>query len=99
MSFKDDFHKGCVKAGGDWVENASDGSFSCSFRNGGTVHCKNEGCWFTSFFEPDSGIVVSPTRAGVGNSVALSPGSSTGIRIDLTRRGVEELLNLPSKKD
>ena len=99
MAFKDDFKKGCEAAGGSFVENASDDSFSCNIRTGGTIRCVGNSCSYSPKFERVTGILVGLTRPGIGELINLSPGSSTGITVDLTTAGVEELLNLRSKKD
>jgi hypothetical protein len=99
MSFKDDFHQACLSVGGQWIEDASDGSFTCSLPNDGSIHCRNESCTFTTFFDHNTGVEVIPTNPGIRKSVYLSPGSGTRISIDLTRVGVGELLNFKPTKD
>jgi hypothetical protein len=93
MTFKDDFHQACVEAGGTWGENADDGSFFCSIPNDGQIKCQGESCAYIPHFETHHGVVVSSTTGGVGLSIALSPGGSTGMTIDLTSTGIEEILN------
>jgi hypothetical protein len=92
MAFKDDFKKGCEAAGGDFVENASDDSFSCNIRTGGTIRCVGTSCSYSAKFKGDTGLVVTQTRPGIGELVTLSSGSSTGIIVDLTTAGVGEIL-------
>jgi hypothetical protein len=99
MAFKDDFKKGCEAAGGDFVENASDDSFSCNIRTGGTIRCVGTSCTYSPKFKTDTGVVVTQTRPGIGELLTLSAGSSTGIVVDLTTSGVEEMLALRSRKD
>jgi hypothetical protein len=92
MAFKDDFKKGCEASGGDFVENASDDSFSCNIKSGGTIRCVGTSCTYSPTFKSDTGLVLSQTRPGIGELVTLSSGSSTGIVVDLTTAGVEEIL-------
>ena len=98
MAFKDDFKKGCEAAGGDFVENASDDSFSCNIKTGGTIRCVGTSCTYSPKFKGDTGVVVTQTRTGIGE-VTLSSGSSTGIVVNLTTAGVDEILALRSRKD
>ena len=96
MAFKDDFKKGCEAAGGDFVENASDDSFSCNIRTGGTIRCVGTSCSYSAKFKGGTGLVVTQTRPGIGELVTLSSGSSTAIVVDLTTAGVEAILALRS---
>lgn len=38
-SFKDKFKAGCQASGNDYVENASDSSFQCNIKTGGSIKC------------------------------------------------------------
>src|SRR3954451_19133044 len=74
------FKAGCEAAGGSFIDNP-DGSFQCNIRTGGTIKCSDttSPCTYTANFKDDTGIVVSQTRAGIGELLTLSPGSSTGV--------------------
>lgn len=37
------FKKGCTAGGGSFVESASDNSFSCNLKSGGTIKCPESG--------------------------------------------------------
>ena len=63
MAFKDDFKKGCEAAGGDFVENASDDSFSCNIRTGGTIRCVGTSCSYSPKFKGDTGVVSHSDEA------------------------------------
>jgi hypothetical protein len=51
-NFKDDFKKGCEGGGHSFVESASDNSFSCNLKSGGTIKCTDpegkQACSYTA---------------------------------------------------
>ena len=74
-NFKDDFKKGCNASGNDFVENASDDSFSCNIKSGGTIKCTDADgktpCSYTAKISNSK--VLSGLRAGKQLTILAQP--------------------------
>jgi hypothetical protein len=55
------FKTGCESGGGSYVENASDGSFQCNLKSGGTIKCADtkSQCTYTANLTSHRGSIVN----------------------------------------